>query len=1020
MRSSYRFIAALAVLCLLLASIPATVVSAAETITHTGLSVDYRSAGGTNGLDCRTAMYFHTGLNDSLATNTQLRAVSGEGGMYYNGSLRSDFFLLKAAPSLYYVNCAVTPFELGDQVMIAGQFADSSHAYLVTFPTTVFEYQGISANGKGWWKVVDASAADFITLSDFGLSGTTVGNSSISGTYAEGIAGKEFIFNWDVKLSSTANQFNMIFYGSTAKNYWDGYRIGLRSDGTIVVHNIAGLTGYDSAGNAASSTILGAVSLASLGLDTTEPMKVSMKIDYIDFDNDGLKDDSRLCLKLNDTTAIAAATLVNALGVLGNSTLFYSEGNGTQTVSDYTVEVPLLTLPDFGIDYGTYGNTAASVSGTYNGSLLNKKFVTDLVTTSQDKATDATQLYYGATAKNNWNGFHIQLRGNGSIVIFNQMGSVTTYSAIYLKRECGVEADTVYRLELMLSLTDSDGDGSQDDIHLTVWINGAQYAGHDPSSNNVVNGLYTMGASMLIYGQANNTTTFSDPQIDSATDNISVTLNNGLLTVSGTGTVKPEDVAAVVTDKTAVTELVIEAGVTGVASKAFEGLTSLTSVHSGNTLLTVADDAFAGCASGITLRYAADKPYYGGLYSPDIHPYYSFKMVTIGSSYGEDVNTYIYKLAKSYYANLPDRAEGDSAYDEIVIAELYTGGGTLQQRVQAINGSPNASAYYEKWSDEGVSIPISPTGQLSAGLMRMALRDEYWDYVMLMQSAADSANAASFIASTSGNGVADIDVMIDFAKQNNRFGENSKFLWLQTWSYNYKLQDANYQTAVAAEKNMQAGIANAMQTVVQQRVDSGALDAIVPAGAAIENLKTSALNREDASFDHTVPTGTQTWNGGVYSNYFAIQRDTAHASCGLGRFTLGLTAFSYIAALTDEEIGELSVRCYPKSLAEYEIAEKELSYGAVGRYLLYDEYTADCALQAYSAAASAIADPYVSTATCMTGDINDDGKRNALDAVRFKRAAAGESSFIDPLSADSDLDNDRDDADLGTLRKSIL
>ena len=61
----------------------------------------------------------------------------------------------------------------------------------------------------------------------------------------------------------------------------------------------------------------------------------------------------------------------------------------------------------------------------------------------------------------------------------------------------------------------------------------------------------------------------------------------------------------------------------------------------------------------MTLRYVADKPYVGGLVNADVHPYYSFKIVTIGSSDGEDTNTYIYKLAKTYYASLAGRKEGD-------------------------------------------------------------------------------------------------------------------------------------------------------------------------------------------------------------------------------------------------------------------------------------------------------------------------------------------------------------------------
>ena len=503
-------------------------------------------------------------------------------------------------------------------------------------------------------------------------------------------------------------------------------------------------------------------------------------------------------------------------------------------------------------------------------------------------------------------------------------------------------------------------------------------------------------------------------------DKISVSLSNGVLTVTGTGTVKASDLQAYAVSLPSVRKIVIKAGVTAVAAETFVGMTSLTEVHTPNTLLTVADNAFVNCASGVILRYVADKPFTGGLIDPDIHPYYSFKMVTIGDSYGEDTNTYIYKLAKTYYANLAGRKAGDSAYDEIVVAELYTGAGSLQERVWAINGNPNKQAFYEKWSDAGISIPATQNGQLSAGLMSMALRDEYWDYVMLMQTAVASYYPESFTASTTGNGEADMDVMIQFAKERNLFGEHSTYLWLMTWSHQEKLANPDYNAAVAAEKEMREGIATSMQTVVQSRIDSGAIDAIVPAGAAMENLKTSYLNAEDPFFDHTYPTGNQTWNNGEYSLYFALFRDPLHASCGFGRFTVGLTAFSSIAGLTDVEIGRLSLQCFPRSWEEYEIPEKEINGGAVGRYLEYDTFTEKCALQAYSAAASAIRDPYNDSLVCMTGDLNNDYTANALDIVRYKRAAAGMDTFLDPYSADVNVDGNRNDADIAILRQQLL
>ncbi len=499
-------------------------------------------------------------------------------------------------------------------------------------------------------------------------------------------------------------------------------------------------------------------------------------------------------------------------------------------------------------------------------------------------------------------------------------------------------------------------------------------------------------------------------------DAVTTSVDGTVLTIGGTGTIKASDLAAVTAAN--ITKIKIE-GPSGIASQAFAGFTALTEVYFSNTVLTAADDAFSGCASGVKAIYVKGRSLTGGLENVDGHEYYSFKVVTIGSSFGEDTNNYLYTLAKQYYSNLPGRSAEDIAYDDIVVAELFTGGGTLEQRVNGILGNPQITCYWEKWDENGVSIPTSPLGQLTGDNMRMALQNEYWDIVILMQGAHETKTASTFLADTEGKGRADIDTMIDFVKTNNKNNSGSKYLWLQTWSYNWKVNGApgSYASSVANEENERLGIVDSMKNVVQKRVDGGALDGILPVGASIEYLKKTWLNAEDAEYVNTTNNGT--YNEGVYSNYFALQRDSAHASIGLGRFTLGLTAFGYLAELENAEIQVLAKECYPQNYAECEVSAKlEGEQSQTKAYLEYDEYTKDCAPQAYSAAIKALADPYMEGVAKVykTGDANGDGEINSLDLIRYKKAQTGDAVIVDEATADINMDAKVDATDLAVLR----
>ncbi len=618
-------------------------------------------------------------------------------------------------------------------------------------------------------------------------------------------------------------------------------------------------------------------------------------------------------------------------------------------------------------------------------------------------ADNLTLTFDHAGAQDNLSRYLIYFDGAST----SQLNSLNGKSVdLYVNGELVEDAGTFWNLSGTLGMTVSydvlvSGATSYSEINCTIELaEGVLYST-----------IYLNEGINLLLSQSS---IYPSKAVKTAGDAITTSVSGTILTISGTGTVTASDLSSVTA--TSITEIYVVAGPTAIDSGAFDGFTALTYVYFANTVKEVAEDAFTNCASGVTFRYTAGNEFDCGLENADVHLYYSYKMLTIGSSYGEDTNNYIYTLATTYFSSLEGRTEEDIAYDQVVIAEIYTGSGELSWRIGAINGtylSTGTTAYYEKWSAEGVSIPTSADGSLTARQMYYALQDEYWDYVVIMQSADSSKTTSSFLTSTGEDGVADIDAIIAFAKQYNLNGTNSEFYWLQTWSYNYKLNSTDYSASIKSEFNMRNNITAAMQSAVQPRVTAGVLDGILNAGAAIEYLKLTFLNAEDTSYVNTHTNGT--YNEGNYSNYFAIQRDTGHASVGLGRFTLGLAAFAQLQGLTNLEILDLDYACYTSNFEDYELSTKLTnSQTSTYAYMLWDELTENCQMEAYWAVVNALGNPYL-TATdiygedTIIGDANGDLSLDLRDLVVYKKAAAGMAEmdeFINDLTGSGSITNE--------------
>lgn len=232
------------------------------------------------------------------------------------------------------------------------------------------------------------------------------------------------------------------------------------------------------------------------------------------------------------------------------------------------------------------------------------------------------------------------------------------------------------------------------------------------------------------------------------------------------------------------------------------------------------------------------------------------KVLAIGNSFSEDAMRWMYDIA------------ADCGAEDVIFANLYIGGCSLQRHVD--NAKNNTRAYdYQKISEESGG-QWTHTGEGANGsTMAEGLQDEDWDYITIQQVSGYSGVPDSF----NENGVDYVDYMVDYIRQYN---PDAKIGYHMTWAYQ---QDSNHGDFPKYDKD-QMTMYNAILQTVQETVVAKhpEIEYVIPAGTTIQNLRTSFLGD-------------------------TLTRDGYHMSYNLGRYAVGLT---WILKLTGWSIDDVA------------------------------------------------------------------------------------------------------------------
>ena len=231
----------------------------------------------------------------------------------------------------------------------------------------------------------------------------------------------------------------------------------------------------------------------------------------------------------------------------------------------------------------------------------------------------------------------------------------------------------------------------------------------------------------------------------------------------------------------------------------------------------------------------------------------SIKILAIGNSFSVDATEYLW--------NMLDAA----GIEEVVIGNLYIGGCSLDTHWSNMSSNSNAYTFY--YNDSGKWETQTKKSVL------YALQLEEWDYITVQQVSQDSGDPSSL-----GN----LQNVLNYVK-NNKTNEEAEIYWHMTWAYQTTSHHSNFPDYGNNQMTMYNAI---ISTAKDHIVGYDMIEGIIPAGTAVQNLRTSYLDD-------------------------SLSLDTYHMSLGTGRYAVALTWFSFFTGI-DARYIDWVPEAYPK------------------------------------------------------------------------------------------------------------
>ena len=187
----------------------------------------------------------------------------------------------------------------------------------------------------------------------------------------------------------------------------------------------------------------------------------------------------------------------------------------------------------------------------------------------------------------------------------------------------------------------------------------------------------------------------------------------------------------------------------------------------------------------------------------------SLKILAMGNSFSNNATEHLYDIAI---------AEGMT---DVTLGRLYIGSCTLQMHAENATGDLPNYTYYKN--------TIGLWEKTEDVTMLHGLLDEDWDIITLQQSSATSGQPASF----DGH----LETLIDYVNQ-NKTNPDAKLVWHMTWAYQGDSQQKAFSDYGRSQDRMYKAI---MDTAQEKVLPNAAFTALIPAGTAVQNARTSFM-----------------------------------------------------------------------------------------------------------------------------------------------------------------------------------
>ena len=187
----------------------------------------------------------------------------------------------------------------------------------------------------------------------------------------------------------------------------------------------------------------------------------------------------------------------------------------------------------------------------------------------------------------------------------------------------------------------------------------------------------------------------------------------------------------------------------------------------------------------------------------------TLKVLAIGNSFSNNTMEHLYDIAI---------AEGMT---DVTLGRLYIGSCSLLMHADNVMNDKPAYTYYKN--------TIGLWEKTEEVTLLHGLLDEDWDIITLQQNSGDSGKPESYEGF--------LQIVLDYVNQ-NKTNPDAKLVWHMTWAYQGDSTHKAFPAYGSSQEMMYKAIVDATQ---QKILTNDAFCAVIPAGTAVQNARTSLL-----------------------------------------------------------------------------------------------------------------------------------------------------------------------------------